>query len=244
MKLKTWRLILYENIENAYLNLAIEEAIARACGKKIVKNTLRFWRNKGAIIIGYFQNAFEEINLEECEKYNLQIVRRFTGGGAVYHDLGNLNYSISISNKEEWIPKDVYNFFGLFIDIILNGLEKINIKAIRKGINNIFYKEKKISGLAASNQWGTAFLHGCLLISANIDIMNKVLKKIKDETINIENILGYKIQLEKIIKVLKESFEEKLNIKIIEEDLTKYEYHLANKLYKEKYNRKEWNFKI
>jgi lipoate-protein ligase A len=243
MKLKSWRLILYENIENAYLNLAIEEAIARACGKRIVKNTLRFWRNKGAIVIGYFQNAFEEINFEECEKYNLQIVRRFTGGGAVYHDLGNLNYSISISNEEEWIPRDVYNFFGLFIDIILNGLEKINIKAIRKGINNIFYKEKKISGLAASNQWGTSFLHGCLLISANINIMNKVLKKIKDETINIEDILGYKISLEKIIKVLKESFEEKLNIKIIEEDLTKYEYYLANKLYKEKYNRKEWNLK-
>lgn len=226
------------------MNLAMEEAIARACGKKIVKNTLRFWRNKGAIIIGYFQNAFEEINFEECKKYNLQIVRRFTGGGAVYHDIGNLNYSISVSNEEEWIPKDIYGFFGIFIDIIINGLKKIGVKAFKKGINNIFYEEKKISGLAASNQWETAFLHGCLLVSANIDIMRKVLKKMKNETINIENILGYKIPLEKIIKALKESFEEKLNIKIIEEDLTKYEYNLANKLYKEKYIKEEWNFKI
>lgn len=241
--LKEWRLILYEKIEDAYMNLAIEEAIARACGKKIVKNTLRFWRNKGAIVIGYFQNAFEEVNFEECMKYNLQIVRRFTGGGAVYHDIGNLNYSIFISNEEEWIPRNVFDFFGMFIEIIINGLEKIGIEANRKGINNIFYEDKKISGLAASNQWETAFLHGCLLVSVNIEIMNKVLKRIKDETINIENILGYKIPLEKIIKFLIESFEKKLNIKIIEENLTEYELSLANKLYKEKYIKKEWNFK-
>ncbi|MEM3571714.1 MAG: hypothetical protein QW589_07300 [Candidatus Bathyarchaeia archaeon] len=93
--MKELRLRLLEiEYSDPYMNLALEEAIFRKLFNGESQATLRFWRNFSAVVIGRFQCISLEVNEEACKRYGIQIVRRITGGGAVYHDEGNLNYSI------------------------------------------------------------------------------------------------------------------------------------------------------
>ena len=105
--MEKWRLIDTSFSDEAPLNLAIEEAIfLEKINREVSPSTIRFWRNRKAVILGYSQKTHSEINLRTCREMNVQVVRRFTGGGAVYQDFGNLNYSIVIRN-------DYDNFEGL-----------------------------------------------------------------------------------------------------------------------------------
>jgi lipoate-protein ligase A len=103
------RVLLYETPEDPYMNLAFEEAFVRVLSLRNPCPTLRIWRNKNAAVIGYFQKADEEVKLDVASKYDVAITRRFTGGGAVYHDLGNINYAIAVKSdeKEREVP-DMY----------------------------------------------------------------------------------------------------------------------------------------
>src|SRR5437667_2690526 len=93
--LETWRLVDHEYRDNPSMNLAVEEAIPRMVGEGKAPSTVRFWHNSNTIVIGCFQSAKLEVNMQACKETGTEIVRRFTGGGAVYHDSGNLNYAIS-----------------------------------------------------------------------------------------------------------------------------------------------------
>ena len=86
----SWRLLDLEYAD-APSNLALEEAIAGQVGEGKSPSTLRLWRNRNAAIIGENQSAYAEVRLGACKELGAEVVRRFTGGGAVYHDLGNLN---------------------------------------------------------------------------------------------------------------------------------------------------------
>src|SRR2546429_6802969 len=86
------------------MNLAVEEAIPRMVGEGKAPSTVRFWHNSNTIVIGCFQSARLEVNLEACKEMGTEIVRRFTGGGAGYHDSGDLNYSISLPEGHRLVP--------------------------------------------------------------------------------------------------------------------------------------------
>ena len=105
--MEEWRIIGLD-VNNAYMNMAIDEAILTARIKDLVPNTLRFYLWKpSAVSIGRFQNVIKEINIENCQKQGIDITRRITGGGAVYHDCkGEITYSMII-NQEDLNAKDV-----------------------------------------------------------------------------------------------------------------------------------------
>src|SRR5436309_15265111 len=86
------------------MNLAVEEAIPRMVGEGKSPSTVRFWHNSNTIVIGCFQSAKLEVNMQACKETGTEIVRRFTGGGAVYYDSGNLNYAISLPKGHWWVP--------------------------------------------------------------------------------------------------------------------------------------------
>src|SRR3989475_11534795 len=94
--METRRLVDMEDRDNPFMNMAVEEAIPRVVGEGKSPSTVHFWHNSNTIVIGCFQSARLEVNMEACKETETEIVRRFTGGGAVYHGSGNLNYAISL----------------------------------------------------------------------------------------------------------------------------------------------------
>src|SRR5438132_13995811 len=94
--METWRLIDLEYRDNPFMNLAMEEAIPRVVGEGKAPSTVRFWHNSNTIVIGCFQSAKLEVNMEACKETGTEIVRRFTGGSAVHPESGYLNDAIAL----------------------------------------------------------------------------------------------------------------------------------------------------
>lgn len=237
-----------ENMSNdPRYNLAFEEY----CFKHLPadEDYLILWINGPAIIVGKNQNTLEEVNEDYVKENNIKVVRRITGGGAVYHDLGNLNFSIiknTGSNKK--IDFKRYNI------PILNALEKINLKGELSGRNDMTIEGKKFSGIAQSIWRNRALNHGTLLFDTKLDVLSKALnvkqdkivsKGIKSTRSRVTNIKPY---LSKDITM--ESFRELLLKYIFEfENEAPEKYELSedenaeiNKLFEEKYSTWDWNY--
>lgn len=251
--METWRLTDI-SVEDPYLNMAIEEAIPHAVGEGLVPPTLRLWQNDNAVIIGYFQSALQEVWLDECKKLGTAVIRRFTGGGAVYHDGGNINYAISCSEKDKRVPMDILESYRFFCHGVVRGLSKLDIRAEFAPINDVVVGGRKISGTAQTRQWGVVFTHGTLMVNVNIPVMVKVLriseKKLSDKVAKsiAERVTTIALEREGVTvgegkKALVAGFEEILGVSFESDKLTKWELDLAKKLREEKYARQEWNFK-
>ena len=242
-----FRLII-DSYRNAYENMAIDEALLLSG-----KPTLRFYKWKpSAISIGYFQSIEDEVNLELCKQQGIDVVRRITGGGAVYHDSeGEITYSFVC--PQHFMPKKILESYKIICGAIAHGLKKIGVEAEQAGINDIVVNGKKISGSAQTRKYGNILQHGTLLLQVNVrkmfsllkvskeKISDKNIKSVEERVTSIEKEIG-KISDEEIIKALIEGFKEKLSIEFKEEGIGEEETEIARKLVK-KYESKEWNFK-
>lgn len=155
------------NCLEAESNLALEELLLKKC-TKIRRPILLLWQNRNAVIIGRNQNAFIECNMEYAHKERIHIVRRITGGGAVYHDLGNINYSFIM-------PKELYNKDET-MQIVVDALKMLGVSAERTGRNDICINGKKISGNAYFSNENVALHHGTLLFEVNKKTLSNVLR--------------------------------------------------------------------
>lgn len=240
---KRWRLLDLE-FSDPFMNLAVEEAIPRALGKGITSfSTLRFWRNPNTIVIGRFQNQRSEVNFHACKKYGTNIVRRFTGGGAVYQDLGNLNYAISISRDNPLVTNDILETSEILSQGIMNGLALLGIRAKYKRPNGLFVGDRKISGSAGAVKWGIFFHHGTLLVNSNLKVLSEVLSFQQDGlgksyvhsvphlTTSLENELKKEISIENVKDSLIKGFRETYHIDFVKGDLLREEKELAKNLY-------------
>jgi len=126
------------------------------------------WQNRPSVIIGLNQSAYAEVNLPFLDKEGIVLARRVTGGGAVYHDWGNLNYSITGPMTE---MKDE----GSFLDLIVNALRDFGVPAERTGRNDIMADGKKCSGYAKRMVRDRIMVHGTLMFDVNLDTLTKVL---------------------------------------------------------------------
>ncbi|MBS7655084.1 lipoate--protein ligase family protein [Candidatus Bathyarchaeota archaeon] len=254
--IEEWRLIEL-TINDAYMNMAIDEAILTMIQKGESQNTIRFYRwNPSAVSIGYFQSLIEEVNIETCRKLNVDIVRRITGGGAVYHDYnGEITYSVIASTNNPKIPGNILKSYSVLCNGIVLGLKKLGLNSTFKPINDIVVNEKKISGNAQTRKLNAILQHGTILIDVNVEKMFNLLKisdeKIKDKMIksakervtSIKKELNKEVSFSEVAEALKNGFEEALNIKLSLGKLTQEEKSLAEKLKKEKYSAKEWLYK-
>ena len=123
-----WRLI-DMRIENAPTQMAIDEAIAIARLKHDTPNTIRVYRwQPSAVSIGYFQSIEKEVNLEACKTYSVDVIRRITGGGAVYHDYGGeITYSLVAPENHPNMPRDILESYGKICGAIVNGLRMFEV---------------------------------------------------------------------------------------------------------------------
>jgi len=242
------RVLTYEIPVNPYMNIAFEEALARCRAMNIVPDTLRIWHNEKSIILGYFRSAQEDINLKEVFKKRYPIVRRFTGGGTVYHDMGCLNYSIAV--KKVGVTKPLAYLYEVLLKGVLFALKELGINAETRNTNDIVFMNKKVSGTASSIKWDVFFLHGSILVNADIDELytlliipkeiNSSIDPVKYRVANLSNFVN--VSHEELALALIHGFTKVLqtNHYYLSEP-TETEMKLARLLYEEKYRKPEWN---
>lgn len=234
---------------DAYMNMALDEVISKKVSNKEVSPTIRLYRwTPNAISIGYFQGLKNEVDEEECERQGVDIVRRRTGGGAVYHDYeGELTYSIIA--PEESFEKDIVKSYEQICNILIKGLKKLGIEAKFNPINDIIVEDRKISGNAQRRSNGILLQHGTILFKVDVDKMfsllkvskekmaDKLIKSIKKRVTCVESITESTI--EDLENAIEESFKESYETEI--GNYSNEEIEEAKKLAEEKYKTKEWN---
>lgn len=151
-------------------NLAFEEYAFRFIAEQEKDDIFMLWRNRPCIVVGKNQNMIEEINLEYCRAHHLPVVRRISGGGTVYHDLQNLNFTF-ILNAEKSADFQV----KILGEPILQSLKKLGIPAELTPRNDLFVKGKKVCGTAQHMLSNRLLYHGCLLFSARLDVLKEAL---------------------------------------------------------------------
>jgi lipoate-protein ligase A len=172
--------VLISNTFNPWFNLATEDWIFRDMEPDV--HVLYLWRNADTVVIGRFQNPWTECNIEVMEQDKILLSRRQSGGGAVFHDLGNTNFTF-LNGKKDY-SKEANN------TIIINALETFNIEAYSSGRNDIIIKhpedgtERKISGSAFKETKDRAFHHGTMLINADLSKLSNYLSPHKKKLIS------------------------------------------------------------
>ena len=240
--------------------MAIDEAVLRSRIRGKVPNTVRFYRwNPSAVSIGRFQNLRYEVNLENCEKHSVDVVRRITGGGAVYHDSQDeITYSI-IVDREDLGAEDVTTAYKKICNGITNALDLLGVKADfnqgdPKNCPNISVNGRKISGSAQSLKGGVVLQHGTLLLSVDLEKMFTYLRapwaKTCMEIVNVaerkitslKKELGAEIDVEQAYTALAKGFQNALEMDLSGDILTPEESEIVERLRREKFANRNWTF--
>ncbi len=226
------------------LNLALEEYIF---DNFTANDIVMLWRNERSVIIGKNQNAYAEIDLDFVEKNSIPVVRRITGGGAVFHDLGNINFTFISDYKD-----GDFGAYALFAKPVCDFLGRLGIAAEVSGRNDIIADGYKISGNAQAVRKNRILQHGTLLYSADLGKLAGALKprpvKLSGKGISsvrsrVENIktLGFcTLSAEEFLSSLYDFFISRPNAEkycLNEENVA-----AAKALCRERYENFEWNF--
>lgn len=235
------------NSIDPHYNLAFEEYIFKYL--KSDEEFVLLWRNGPSIIVGKNQNTVEEINLEFVKENNINVVRRVTGGGAVYHDLGNLNFSFIVNaDNSEKIDFKTYNV------PIIKALEKIGVNCELSGRNDLVIDGKKFSGIAQSITKGRVLNHGTLLFDSKLETLSKSLnvKRDKIESKGVKSVVSRVTNIKPYVKedidvlefkqVLLKNIYEYFNQPVEIYELSDEDRKNIQKMVDERYGTWEWNY--
>lgn len=236
-----------KGITDPRINLAIEEYVLY--NMDIDKDDfLLFYINQPSIIIGKNQNTIEEINTDYVEDHGIIVVRRLSGGGAVYHDLNNLNFSFLTKDDG-----DSFNNYKKFTQPVVDALAKLGVNAELSGRNDILAEGRKVSGNAQYAIRGRMFSHGTLLFKTDIDavvsalkvkkdkIESKGIKSVRSRVGNISDYLKEPMTVEQFrLEILKSIFGGEENIQYYE--LNDEDWEKIHEISKNRYQKWEWNY--
>jgi lipoate---protein ligase len=236
-----------QEITDPRINLAIEEYALRHL--PLDDSYLLFYINEPSIIIGKNQNTIEEINADYVQENGIHIVRRLSGGGAVYHDLGNLNFS--------FITKDdgqSFHNFRKFTEPVVQALNKLGVHCELSGRNDIQVGERKISGNAQFITKGRMFSHGTLLFDSEIEhvvsalkvnaakIQSKGTKSIRSRVANISEFLQEQMTIDQFKKELLRSIFGMDADQVPQYRLTEEDWVKIHQISQERYQNWDWNY--
>ena len=255
-----WRLV-RTGIFNAYENMAIDHVLLDALHKETAANTIRFYRwNPSAVSIGRFQHLDDEVDVDACRTLNIDIVRRMSSGGAVFHDFeGELTYRIICRTDNTKLPTDVVETYQYLCNGLLKGLNRLGVHAkFSSGSENfcpnLFVKKRKISGNAQSRRGNTILQHGTILLKIDLQTMFSVLKiekkraspknieKAAKKLTSLEQELGSSVTFNQVEEVLIDGITDALGARFYEEPLTPAELASARHIATSWYAKPEWIF--
>ncbi|MBL7032285.1 MAG: lipoate--protein ligase family protein [Nitrospira sp.] len=255
--------IITHKANDAFFNMAVDEAISEAVRQELSPPTLRLYRwSRPSLSIGHFQKI-SEVNIDYCNKINYPIVRRLTGGRAILHD-AELTYSFSALTGSPPFSTSLHENYSVISNAILLGLKTCGIKADisferkrNSGQRNpacfkaVSYGEitvngKKIIG-SAQRRYSNGFMqHGSILLDFDAEkLCNALVHADKNAFGDISSISDHAedISFDDLGLSIKKGFEESLEIKLISDNPTKFELSLAKELVENKYSSRDWNFR-
>ena len=198
-----------------YYNLAVEEYLFSETEDDI----FMLWQNEPCVVIGKNQNAFAEIDIDKAKENNIKIVRRITGGGAVYHDSGNVNYTFISSGKaKEGID------FAYFTRPIIEALATLGVSAELSGRNDLLADGRKFSGNAQHTKGNRTLHHGTLLFNSDLSVLSSVLnvdeekirakgiKSTRSRVVNLSELIDDKCDVDGFIELIAEFVENRYRV--------------------------------
>lgn len=246
-----WRLV-DSGIVSPEYSAASDEAIVNARLVGSVPNTLHFYtRDSPTISIGYNKSVEESVFIDEAARRNVKVIRRFSGGSAVFTDEGQLIFALVLDAS--LLPSDVVKSYEKVCGAVIRGLSILGIKAEYKPVNDILVEGKKISGSAQLRRGGVALHHGTMLIDTDLESMAAVLKPPqgrKDErsttkqVTSLREALGKAPDLEVLKRALIKGISDTFGATPYQNDLTRQEVDDIGRLIEEKYNSHDWNWKL
>ena len=235
--------VIYHQFIRPSFNLAVEEYLL----KQTADDYFMLWRNDRSVIVGRNQNTHAEINDEFIRKNNIPVIRRLTGGGTVFHDLGNLNYTFITRSGGH------FNDYSYFAEPVLETLSDIGVQAQLSGRNDLLIDTRKFSGNAQCTFGKAVMHHGTLMFSADLSDMSgalnlnplktqsKGIASVRSRVTNISEHLSKPLSIEQFAAILRDKI---LSVyaDAVPYELTDADIAAIEKLEREKYATYEWNF--
>lgn len=229
-----------------YFNLALEEYIFEHMDRS--ERYLMLWQNENTIVVGVHQNTAQEINASYVREHRIRVVRRLSGGGAVYHDKGNLNYTI-VADRSDYAD---FNFRGFVLPVI-DTLKQFGIEASFSGRNDVLINGKKFSGNAQYVRHGRILHHGCIMLDSDLETVTNALqvREIKYRSKGIPSVRSRMttINSETSRPVSMTAFRNALvdSIRHHEASFSRYtltpeDYEKINRLKADRYETWDWNY--
>ncbi len=192
---------------NPYFNVALDSWLVREAPAD--EDYVMLWQNRPAVIIGRYQNTHQEVHIDYADAHDIAIVRRMSGGGAVYHDMGNLNFSMVVSTEDQ-----PFNDFQRFTRPVVETLAHYGVVAELTGRNDVTLDGKKFSGNAQYRTPTRLLHHGTILFNENLDdvedvlnvnpdkIAGKGIKSVRSRVTNVQPYLPHGVELEEFRSTL------------------------------------------
>lgn len=247
--------LLETGYSNAFYNMGLDSAILDSVASGESLPTLRLYGWKpSAISLGYFQSAEEEINLSACREHDVDVVRRITGGGAVFHD-AEVTYSIGIPESHPLASPSIPESYRILCQGIIEGLALLGIGAEFAPINDIIVDGKKISGNAQTRRNHCIFQHGTILLSVDAETMfsllrvpkeksrGKLIQDIMSRVTSVSAVTGRDLGFETVAGALKSGFASALDIDFRTGQASADELKQADAYAFGKFSSKEWTFR-
>ncbi len=240
--------VIYDTHHPAKWNMGLDEALL--ANLNLLGPTLRVYGwAPPAVSIGYFQSMEEEVDVNVARQKGVDLIRRITGGGAVYH-----HYEITYSIVMEPPRGSILESYHIINKGVIKALQSLGLDAKYQGINDVVVGIKKISGNAQTRRYGGLLQHGTLLIDVDPDEMfeilrvpeekmkDKMIKNVKDRVTSLKHE-GVDLEFEELSKILVAGFKDALGVSIYEDELPDEVYQYAHKLEADKYGSHSWNFR-
>ncbi len=227
-----------------YYNMASEEYFL----DRFPEDVILLWRNRRAVVIGQNQNALEEVNVDYVREQDIPVVRRLSGGGAVFHDLGNVNYTVIRSFRE-----GLFSNYEYFTRPVCGYLSTLGVRAELSGRNDLLIDGMKFCGNAQTKRGDKLLHHGCILFSADVadlsgalspsrlKLESKGVKSVRSRVTNVASHLLKPLSPEEFFNGLYAYFRRE-GEDLEEYRITSEDEAAISKLAAEKYATWEWNF--
>jgi lipoate-protein ligase A len=238
-----WRLIDSDLRDPAY-TAAADEAMLLARHENLVPNTIHLYRrNRPTVSLGYFERAEDAVDLEVAQRRGVQLVRRVSGGSAIFTDPGQIIYCVIVDKGA--VPESPNDTFVFICAGLVDALGRLGLKAEFKPVNDVLVNKRKISGSAQTRKMDVVLQHGTLMVDTDFDLMFEVLRtkkkeRSKDSVTSLAKELGVAPPLPDIKRALVDGFASVFGVEVVKGVLTHFEERKIGELVEEKYSKPEY----
>lgn len=244
--------ILTVSYDSCFTNLALEEALARTNGSEDLQHptTVRFWKNPNSVVLGRFQEAASELDLGACNENQVKVVRRFTGGGAVFHDEGTLNFTILNSRSEN---TSALKFYEENLRLVAEALRNLGLDCSISAPNSILTDGGKLCGAAGALVKKSALWHCSIMVTTDTRLLELVLSPSKarattrfvhskwNPVTTVSKELSKSVDVNEVERSLRMVVQDEFSVDLRTGSLSVEEEECSKTLLARRYSTDEWN---